>query len=137
MVSTYWNPLTNHRQLDDVVGMGDRAAEHGIGEAELEARGWSDPADGRAGAAKHCESGGERSGRTEVVGHELIRGAKRADQAFLVEDPLLVDQGEGAHSQCVPVRPYVVQAPELTGDRFRAQLLGNGDRVAFDAAIGV
>src|SRR5439155_8536539 len=61
----------------------------------------------------------------------------RVQRALLVEHALALDRGVRAQNHLVPVAGYVLELPQSGCDRFVAHLLGYGDVVGLDLAVGM
>src|ERR1700733_10011170 len=128
--------LSQHRQLDHVIGMADRAFAHGILQLKLEPACGADATLGRERPAKHGAAVRQLS--VGKAAREQFRDRQhRVQGSLLIELPLAADPGIRTQDHPVPVTDDLLQFPQRRRDRLFAPLLGDCDAVALDLAVGM
>ena len=88
-------------------------------------------------AAEHRDAGRQALVAVAPAGDQVARRADLAQKAFLVGDLLAAFLDEAAQDQLVPVRLDLLEAPGRAADHLGADLLGLGNAVGLELAVGM
>src|SRR5712664_4204161 len=113
--------LTQHRQLDHIIGVANAALEHGVHELEAEAARRADAALGRKGAAEHGAAVRQPAASKTAV-NEFLHRKKVIERAFLVQYTRAADHCVRAQDHFVPVTGDVLEFPKHRRDGLVAHL---------------
>src|SRR5882724_11637309 len=114
--------LTQHRQLDHIIGVANAALENGVHQFKVEAARRANAALGRKSAAEHGAAVRQPSA-SETTINEFFHRKQVIERAFLVQLARAADQGVRTQDHLVPVTGNVFEFPQHRRDRLVAHLL--------------